>query len=326
MAVDRELLRRVEEDARRYDDRRSFLRKSAAAIGGAGLLLGACTSSDDGDSGGDAAAAGGTQVAAAQGETESVFDRILDGGTVRLGADLTFPPLQFGTAQEPEGYAVELAVMMMEDLGAEWEIVEVPFAELFGALAAGRFDFAGIAATNLPSRAQQVMFSSFPAFIESNVILRNTDSPVTSAEDLDSSDVTIAVLVGSSQEASAAQLFPQAQLRALEQQPAVQDAATGRSDVVFLGEFNVAEVLQQNDSLEVLEGPPITADINTFFMPVGDFRMKAFVDNWLNYNAIRGTLSGMWNSFVGDAARESNIQTVPVVSPWLTAGSAPIGP
>lgn len=314
MAIDRELLRRVERDAGELEDRRRFLARSAMAVGGTGLLLSGCTSGDgDADS-----AAGGQQVAAAGAQDgESLFDRIVGGGTVRLGADLTFPPLQAGTAEEPEGYAVELAVMMMEDLGADWEIVEVPFGELFGALAAGRFDFAGIAATILPSRAQQVMFSSFPAFVESNVILRNADSPVQSIDDLNSPDVTIAVLLGSAQEASAEQLFPDAQRRALEQQPAVQDAATGRSDVVFLGEFNVAEVLEQESTLSVLPGPPVTADINTFFMPLGDFRMKAYVDNWLNYNIIRGTLSGMWDRFVGDAARSSNIATVPVVSPWL---------
>lgn len=310
--MNQEILRATEEQILAAEGRRNFLRKGALALGGAGLLVAACTNGDDDEA--TAAQEGGEQTA-------SLFDRMMDGETVRLGADLTFPPLQFkDDAGEPKGYAVELAIQMIEDAGAEWEIVEVPFAELFAAQAAGRFDFSGIAATNLPARAQQVMFAAEPLFIESNVVLRNTDSPVQSVEDLNSSDVTIAVLVGSAQEASARALFPEANIKALEQQPAIQDAASGQSDVVLLGEFNVAEVLETNPSLEVLPGPALFADINTFFMPIGDFKMQAYVNNWMRYQIIHGTFASKWIELVAGPAGELGIQSTPVYSPYLAAG------
>ncbi len=316
--MDRELHRRVQDEHDRLESgtsRRQFITRGAAAVGGLALLATAC---DDG---------GEVSAAAADGDSSSrsLFDRVRDGETVKVGADLTFPPLQLrDESGEPAGYTVELAQAMLTDLNrdVQLEFVEVPFGELFGALAAGRFDVSAIGATILPSRAQQVMFAGQPLFIENNIILRNADSPVTSADQLNAAGVRLAVLAGSAQEASARQLFPNAELVSLEQQPAVQEAATGRADAVLLGEFNVAGALEANSVLEVLEGPALFADINTWFMPLGDFRMKAWVDNWLHYNTIRGRLSSFWNERVGNAARAAGVPTVPVYSPWLGAAAA----
>lgn len=316
--MDRELQQAVREDHRALDEemdgeigRRRFLRIGAAGVGGLALLGAACTDQSEGS--GDAAA------------LPSVFDRALDGDTIRVGADLNFPPLQLRDANgQPAGYTVELAQAMFEDLNpdATLEFVEVPFGELFGALAAGRFDMSAIGATILPSRSRSVMFASEPLFIENTVVLRNTGSAVRRVEDLDASGVRIAVLAGSAQEASARRLFANATLVSLEQQPAIQEAATGRADAVLVGEFGLARALSENSSLVAVETPPLFADINTWFMAIGDLRMRAYVDNWLRYNIIRGRLASFWNERVGNAAREAGARSIGLISPYL--GSAAV--
>lgn len=323
--MERQLEQRVAEEHALLDERvnrRKFLSMSAMGAGGLALLGTSCT--DDTPSATGASDNGDTAANESSGDASgtSLFDRIRDGDTINVGADLTFPPLQLRDADgNPAGYTVELAQAMFADLNPDvtLEFVEVPFGELFGALAAGRFDMSAIGATILPSRAQQVMFASEPLFIENNVILRNVDSPVSEVSDLNDGGVRIAVLAGSAQEASARQLFPDAELVSLEQQPAVQEAATGRADVVLLGEFNIAAALSENTSLEVLPGPPVFADINTWFMPLGDHRMQAYVDNWLRYNIIRGRLASFWNERVGNAAREVGATSIGVISPYLAA-------
>lgn len=316
--MDRELRETVERDAQALEERtlgsrRNFLRNGAfVAAGGAGLLLASCT--DDGN--GAVAQGEGSQQGA------SLFDRIRDGDRVRVGADLTFPPLQMKEGNEPTGYTIDLARMMFEDLNPDVEIewVEITFGELFGSLAAGRFDISGIGATNLPSRSQQVLFAGEPLFIENSVILRNEDSNVRSLEDLNSPDTRIAVLAGSAQESSARAFFPEAELRSLEQQPAIQDAATGRSDAVLVGEFGVVGALDENPSLEVLDIPPVFASINTYFMAPGDFKMWAYVTNWLKFQIIKGTLAERWETLVAGPVRERGVQSTPVMSPYLAAG------
>lgn len=333
--MDRELEQRVTHDHQDSAEvaevvrtnRRHFLGRSALAAGGLALFGAACSSDGDGNvaaaaSSGSSGGGGGDGASSSAGSGTSLFDRIRDGDTVKVGADLTFPPLQFRDDEgNPAGYTVELAIEMLSDLNpdAELEFVEVAFGELFGSLAAGRFDISAIGATILPTRAQQVLFATEPLFIENNIILRNADSPVTSADQINAADVKLAVLAGSAQEASARRLFPDATLVSLEQQPAVQEAATGRADAVLLGEFNIGGALEANSSLEVLSGPPLFADINTWFMAQGDFRMQSYVDNWLRYNIIRGRLSTFWDERVGDAARSSGVPSFGVYSPYLAA-------
>ena len=189
--------------------------------------------------GGALAVSGGTATAGAVrprsgGEGGgSLLDRIVSDGAVRVGVDLGFAPLQYRDpdSNEPTGYSIELTKLMMAELGAEIEYVEIPFSELFAAGEAGRFDISGIQATNLPARGLQVAFAGAPAFLEGNYIMLQPESTITSSEELNSGDVTIAVLAGSSQAAAAKLSFPDAQLKELQEQPAtVEDVVTGRSD------------------------------------------------------------------------------------------------
>lgn len=324
--MDRELAGRVAADQAALEEervgRRRFISLSALSAGGLALVGSACADDDAA-----APAAGGdttTVVPAADDGSDvvSIFDRVRDGDTIQVGADLNFPPLQLKDASgNPAGYTVELAQAMFADLNpdATLEFVEVPFGELFGSLAAGRFDMSAIGATILPSRSQQVMFAGEPLFIENTIILRNTSSGVRSVDDLNASGVRLAVLAGSAQEASARRIFTDAEIVSLEQQPAIQEAATGRADAVLVGEFGLAGALEANSTLQVLSGPPIFADINTWFMPIGDHRMKAYVDNWLRYNIIRGRLATFWNERVGNAARAAGARSIGVISPYLAA-------
>jgi ABC-type amino acid transport substrate-binding protein len=292
--------------------RRDFLRKAGLAIG-VGLAATACTS-------GKKSSANAASSSAGDQAGSSLLDTIARTKKAKLGVDLTFPPLQFkdpANGNKPSGYSVDLAVNLLKDLGAEPEFVEVPFAQLFAAQAAGRFDFSGIAATILPSRAQRVLFSSEPLFIESEVILLKPGFKINAPEDLNKSGVTLAVQVGSSQEATAPLLFPNAKLKSLENQPAIQDVASGRSDAMLLSEFNIKEALDKNPGLTVFRGPPVFVDYNTFFMPAADFKFKEWVDNWIRYQTSHGVLEGLWNKYVGDNARKIGLPSIALKSPFI---------
>lgn len=303
--------RRDEEVEAEHPDRRRFLRGAVGALG-VGVLATACTSDDD---------AGAANRASAPGGADSLLSQITESGTIRLGVDLTFPPLQFKDPADnsPTGYIIELARMLAADLQVEPEFVEVPFAQLFAAQAAGKFDMSGIAATILPSRAQNVLFASEPAFVESQVILLKPGLTISEVEELNDPERTIAVLLGSSQEASAPLLFPKAQIKSLDNQAAIQDVASGRSSATLLSEFNIVEALEQHPGITVFDAPPVFVDINTFFMPAGDFPMQAYVSNWLRYQTSHGVLDGLWAKYVGEDARAAGLPTVPVTSPYIRA-------
>jgi ABC-type amino acid transport substrate-binding protein len=283
--------------------RRRLLAGGLIAAGATGLA--ACTSTAPDESTG---ASGG-----------GLLETIIKDKKVKVGVDLSFAPLQFkDDAGKPTGYSIQVLEAMLADLGATPEYVELPFAQLFAGQASGKFQISGIAATILPSRAQQVLFSSQPAFIESQVVLLRPGLTISSLDDLNSPDITIAVLTGSSQEASLPTLFPNATSKSLDNQAAIQDVSSGRSDASLLSEFNIAQTLEEYPELTVFNGPPAFIDINAMFMPAGEYALKAWMDNWFAYATSHGLLEAWWNTWVGDDARTLGLSTTPVRSPWVS--------
>ena len=85
---------------------------------------------------------------------------------------------------------------------------------------------------------------------------------------------------------------------------------------MILGEFSVAESLKAYPRLGVFKGKPVFVDENSFFMPADDFRMKAYVDTWLRYETSHNELAGLWDKYVGNAARRLGLQSVSISSEW----------
>ena len=209
-------------------DRRRFIKGAGLALGASALTGLAMPSSAE------ASTSTSKNSQAATTNYDSVIDKVLATGEISFGVDLTFKPLQYKTASgTPTGYIVDLANKLAASLGATPKWVEIPFGELFAGQAAGKFDMSGIAATIKPERAQKVLFAGAPAFVESNVVLLKPGYKVSSLNQLNSSSVTIAVVLGSSQEAAAQILYPKAKLKRLANQAALADVSAGRSNAAL---------------------------------------------------------------------------------------------
>jgi polar amino acid transport system substrate-binding protein len=280
--------------------RRSLLKLGgSAALGLGAYAMAACQTSSSPGTSGNAAT-----------ET-SVLDKWLSTKTAKLGVDLTFPPIQFkDSAGKPTGYQMELTEAMMADIGVTPQYVEIPFGQLFAGLVAGQFDMMGISATILPSRSLKGLFSNFPVFYESIVVLLKPGASITASSQLNASGINIAVLQGSSQEFSSHLLFPNAAFSPFAQlTDAVNQVATGRSDAVVLSEFDIDSSKQAHPDLQLLAGPPLWVDANTYLMPLGDYKLQAFVNNWLRYNATHQRMIAGWTKWLGPGLQKYNLTT-----------------
>src|SRR5438874_11294465 len=298
MSVD-EQVREAPSEPSALPSRRSLLKLGGAAALGAGAwALAACETSTSSP---------GTTASAA-GEN-SVLDKWISSKTAKLGVDLTFPPIQFkDSSGKPSGYQMELTEAMMADLGVTPQYVEIPFGQLFAGLVANKFDMMGISATILPTRALRGLFASFPVFYESIVVLLKPGSTVTNQSQLDGKK--IAVLQGSSQEFSSKLIFPKSSFSPFAGvADAVNEVATGRADGVVLSEFDVDSSLQAHPTLKLLAGPPLWVDANTYLMPVGDYKLQAWVNNWLRYNATHQRLVASWKKWLGPGLQKYNLLT-----------------
>lgn len=292
-------------------DRRRFIKGAGLALGASALTGLAMPSSAE------AVTSTTKKSESATSGYDSVIDKVLATKEISFGVDLTFKPIQYKTASgTPTGYIVDLANKLAASLGATPKWVEIPFGELFAGQVAGKFDMSGIAATIKPERAQKVLFAGLPAFVESNVVLLKPGFKVSSLEQLNSSSVTIAVVLGSSQESAAQILYPKAKLKRLANQAALADVSAGRSNAMIVGEFEVADAVKNQPNLTVFKGKPVFVDENSFFMPAGDYKLKAYVDTWLRYETSHNNLAGLWDKYVGNDARKMGLQSVSVTSSW----------
>lgn len=285
----------------------------------AGTLVGCGLTSSD-DAGGDGGDSGGSPASAAQANGESLLARATSEGKISFGVDLSFEPLQYRDpdSNEPTGYAIEVSKLLAEALGAEPEWVEVPFADLFSAQAAGRFDMAGIAAVNTPERAQQAAFAYAPTFLEGNYLFQRGGLGIDEVGQLDDSGLTIAAVIGTSQANAAKLLFPKAKVKELPDYPsALADVTTDRSDILFVGEYAVGEAIGKG--LELVSREPASVAWNTYFLPLGDLPMHQFVTVFLQNKASDLTLANLWQEFVASEAEAQGVRTAPVQDPYLAA-------
>jgi polar amino acid transport system substrate-binding protein len=278
--------------------RRELLTTATATAGASVLGMGALA-------GGSRNAMG---VAYAQMSGESTVDRVVRGGKLRLGVDLTFPPLQFRDPQTkaPMGYCVEISEMIAKDLGVQIEWVELPFAQLVPAMLAGKFDWSGIGLTITPERAKSVRFITQTLFEEDSILLIKNGYNLKTADDLNASNVTISALVGSAQDASARLLWPKAQFRPLGQQEAMLDVASGRSTAALVAAWVAVPFAEQNAQVRIWAGDAahphgsIIHDINTFMVPPGDEKTAYWIDDWMRFYGAHRLQEGLWKKWLAD--------------------------
>jgi ABC-type amino acid transport substrate-binding protein len=242
---------------------------------------------------------------------EPRLDRVIKNGVLRVGVDLTFPPLQFRdpSSNEPQGLMPEIDAQMAADLGVKLEYVEMPFGELIAGLLADKFDWIGIAFTATPARAQQVLFIDEPTFFEDSVLLLKKGFTFESLDDLNKPEVTFSNMSGSAQDASARLMFPNATFKPLGWPETVLEVAAGRSDCCLIAIWNAAAYINENPgTVDIWSGGSLFSDINTFYVPAGDYRTKEWMGNWFRYYAAHNWQQTRFKYWIGETPGVKTIQ------------------
>jgi len=115
---------------------------------------------------------------------------LVEAGTLTICTDVPFPPMEFEDSDTDlgyDGFDIELAVAIAEDLGLEPTVATPGWDAITGGLAFedGQCDVAAASITILPEREENVDFSS-PYFNGEQALLVKADSGITSWEDLGS--------------------------------------------------------------------------------------------------------------------------------------------
>lgn len=186
-------------------------KKFAAAIACGALVaslgLAGCSGSSSSSSSSSSAAADNTAT-----EYELLNDGKL---TVLLSPD--YPPFEnLSDSGELEGYEVELFKAVAEELGLEYNPVQLQFDAIIPAVVAGGQGDVGVSGFSVdPDRAKEIDFTT-AYYIDDQAIAVMNDSGITTAtanEELNEVGMVIAVQTGTTGEAYATENFPNATIQ-----------------------------------------------------------------------------------------------------------------
>ena len=173
----------------------SILTLGLTACGGGASSTGSSAAASTAASASTAtSAADSTDASATSGESATpTLDAIKEKGTFTLMTATGFPPFEYlGADGQPAGVDIDVGQLVADELGVEYEVLDMDFGLLIEALKSGKGDMIGAGMTVTDERAQQVDFTITYA-TAGQVLLLPADSTITSAEELKSGDCTVTV-------------------------------------------------------------------------------------------------------------------------------------
>lgn len=189
-----------------------------------------------------------TQAANASAEVK----RPLEGKHLRYAVNATFPP--FESVQivngQPNyiGMDIELVNYLAEQLGFSYEITDMAFAGLIGAIQSDRADFVCSGISPTEERLKNVDFS-VSYYYPGVAVVYKKDSPYTSLEELKGKKIVVGF--GTTYEQWAKDNIENADVLAIDGTPAViQELKNSRGDAGILDANQAAEFVKQNPELQ----------------------------------------------------------------------------
>jgi polar amino acid transport system substrate-binding protein len=113
------------------------------------------------------------------------IDRIVNSGTIVIGIDATFPPMEFEDSEGGfVGYDIDLGNRIGEELGVTAEFVNIPWDDLFQALLDGDVDLV-LSSVTITDERKKLYYFSEPYTNAGQVIITQEDNTtITATEDL----------------------------------------------------------------------------------------------------------------------------------------------
>lgn len=241
------------------------------------------------------------------------LDEILSSGTLKVGVNPTLPPLGlYDETNQIVGFDVDFSQKLADMLGVELEVVQVGSPDRIPFVVSGKIDIVMGAMTRNPQRAKVIDFT-LPVHTEVFGVLTTEDKPFTDWKDLNSSDVTMVQVRGSTPVKFIEENLPEAEVLLLDNYPDVIRAlAQGRGDALLDAIDFVGEHMNKYD----VPWKNVETPVDVYYDAIGVAKNSDNLKDWLNVAIFAlhsdGVVDDLWVKWFG---REM-ISDVDV-SPWF---------
>lgn len=220
----------------------------------------------------------------------SALQKIQNSKIIRVGFE-QYPPY---TVKDPKtgevsGYSIDMINYIVKQTGWKTKLIETTADTKVSDLQADKFDMVATPIYQTIPRAARVTFTRpYGYFGDAAGLVKKGDIRFKSINDLNNPDVTIAVVLGYTDQAFVEQNLPKANLKAMKVNDVSQvyaDVLAGNSDIALTDAEQLKAFAAQHSSLvDVLFIDPPTATIPAGFMiRQGDFEFYNFLNTAIDY-------------------------------------------
>ena len=210
---------------------------------------------------------------------------IVETGKLRVGTSGAQPPFTMvSKSGDLIGFEIDLAKLLANAMDVELVLVQKPFPELLGALAAGEVDMVMSGMTMTPERNLKAAFVG-PYMVSGKTILTTsaTLARVAEAAELDESDITLAALKSSTSQKFVERFIPNAQLTTTDDYDAAVAMLMDDTVDAVVADFPVCALtaMRYPDKGLATTAEPLTIEPIGVALPPGDSLMLNMVENYL---------------------------------------------
>ncbi len=228
-------------------------------------------------------------------------DDIISEGTIKIAVPQDFAPFgSLGEGGEPEGYDVDTARLLAEDLGVDLELIPVTSTNRIPFLQTGRADLVISTLGANPERAKSIAFSIPYAPFFSGVY-GPADVPVSAAADLDG--LTVGVTQGSLEDLELSKIAPEGvNFRRFEDNSGtLASLLSGQVDVIATGNVIAAKLREDNPAANIEQKFIMKQSPSHIGMRRGETDLMQWVNTFIYHKRLGGALDEFSLQWLGES-------------------------
>jgi len=215
---------------------------------------------------------------------DEALDKILKSGSVKIGLQLSVPPLKFRDKNnEPAGLCVDFAKAFARDLGVEAEYVFVDLPAVIPSLLTGRIDIIFNDMSITLERAKKVLFTD-PWMTSGSYMVVKKDSVLMTKDDVTAQqkNLRLSAGIGTNHAKTIAKVFPDAELVLYDHHTEQREAfKQGRDDVLVNEEVLQKELVSSSNGELRMISTPLAKDSVAFFVGPYEYHLLTWTNLWL---------------------------------------------
>ena len=232
---------------------------------------------------------------------DSRLNQILNNGELRVGTTGDWNPMTIKdpSTNEYKGFEIEIVKELAKDMGVELVFIPTEWKTLVNGIVSDKYDISTSASLSAKRALSTGYTNSYFKLATVPLTLKKNLNKFNDWEDINKSDVTVAVTLGTTQEQQAKQIFPNATLNVIES-PArdFQEVLAGRSDVHITSNIEAATLVEQYSELAIIpvKEPKYPTPL-AWLTPQDDQIWINYLNHWIAIKKSQGFFDDMMEKY-----------------------------